>query len=380
MAMDKSRASSQSVEFEIVHAVRGRVRLRLRGKLTRELLQQIVGHLHRQAGILTVQIKQKTNSLVVTYAPDVISLEQLTDYLQSWGEAVTGTQVVTLTLEKSPNLAYSRLFSLVPPLVGLAVARGLQVSGWKSILTYILTAGITREAIDSVRGESEPEESSPAQKVPTTEEIVTKEISSLLTAINSDYQIVHHVPGRIRLRIPEIKRDRHYAYQLKSLLERDDRITEVRLKTNSSSVVILYEREAISNLKGESLDLNNRDLNNSNSEVEKPKSSTHSDPKQPPRESDLNSDLNDVPPSGDESASESVSLTSKPDTDTSDLVEEAAEATTPITNDESETETPQEFAKPETTDHAGYWSNFKSSMMLTMLQLMGGMPVHTAKI
>ena len=258
MAMEKSTASSTNVEFQIVHAVRGRVRLRLESDRARELLPDIAHHLRQQAGIHKVQIKQTSNSLVVSFDPDAISIEQLTESLQSFGFSQISTEAIEQLTKESRAITYSRLFSLVPPLVGLAIARGLQVSGWKSILTYILAAGVTREIIDQVTGESEESEKvelSPAKKVSTTE-IVTEEIAPLLTAIETNYEIVHQIPGRIRLRVPKISRDRNYAQELKHLLEQDNRITDIRLKTNSSSVVILYNPEALSDSNREQLAAN----------------------------------------------------------------------------------------------------------------------------
>ncbi len=260
MVMEKSRASSTHVECEIVHAVKGRVRLRLKkGDRARELLPNIAHHLRQQAGILTVKIKPTNNSLLFTFDPDVISLKELTDSLHSLGlikRAIKGSDQLT---DQSHAITYSRLFSLVPPLVGLAIARGLQVSGWKSILTYILAAGVTREVIDQITGEAENEsenvELSPAKQISTTE-VVAEEISPLLTAIETDFEIVHQTAGRIRLRVPRISRDCNYAQELKHLLEQDNRITAIRLKTNSSSVVILYDSKALSDFNREQVAVN----------------------------------------------------------------------------------------------------------------------------
>ncbi|MDJ0569997.1 MAG: hypothetical protein QNJ53_13255 [Pleurocapsa sp. MO_192.B19] len=85
-------------------------------------------------------------------------------------------------------------------------------------------------------------------------------------------------------------------------------------------------------------------------------------------------------PPGDETASEPKSSTSETETDANDTLETEAKSTTPIPDDESEIETHQEFSNGETITKAGYWSDFKSSMLLTMLQLMGNMQVQTAEI
>ena len=387
MARDKNIASSTNVELEIVHAVRGRVRLRLKSGAAREILLRIADLLRQQGGIRTVQIKQTSNSLVVTFDPDAISIEQLTDSLQPFGLNPTSTKGIAQSKVESQAITYSKLFSLVPPLVGLGVARGLQVSGWKSILTYILAAGVTREVIDQVTGESEEVKLSPAKQA-STSEIVAAEISTLLRAIETDYEIVHQTPGRIRLRVPRISRDydarstkgdRTYAQELKRLLEQDNRIIDVRLKINSGSVVILYSPEALSESNKEKVALNNSNENKTIQSGEDSESLTI-----PARKTTIESnlsDLSDAPPPHDETAFEPKSLTSetKTDLDIKDTLEAEAESTITIADDQSEIETDLEFTNGGTIAKAGYWSNFKSSMLLIMLQLMGDPQVQTAK-
>ena len=320
MAKEQNIASSKNVELEIVHAVRGRVRLRLKSGFARELLPSALPLLQQQAGILRVQIKQATNSLVVDFDPDVTSIEKLTDLLQSFG-AIASVNVAIAPVNESPSLTYSKLFALLPPLVGLAIARSLPVAGWKSIVTYILAAGVTREVIDLATGESEGEseeiESSPVNQV-SLREVAAEEILPFLTAIDSDYQIVHHIRGRIRLRVPRITSDRNYAQELKRLLEKDNRITDLRLKIKSGSIVILYDPIA---------------LNESNTQkVDESASSTTGDREKP----DTESDLNDLPPSDNGSVSDS-------ETDTRDTLGTEAESTTPIADEQSAEETHQEF-------------------------------------
>ncbi len=94
MTMEESAASSTNVELEIVHAVRGRVRLRLKSDLARELLPEIANHLRQQAGIHQVQIKQASSSLIVTFDANVISRQQLTDSLQSWDFSPISTEAI----------------------------------------------------------------------------------------------------------------------------------------------------------------------------------------------------------------------------------------------------------------------------------------------
>ena len=88
------------------------------------------------------------------------------------------------------------------------------------------------------------------------------------------------------------------------------------------------------------------------------------------------SDLNDTPPPDDETSSEPITLTSE----TSDTVETEEESTAPIADEESETEANQELAEQDTISKGDYWLNFKSSMLLAMLEMMGNLQLQTAVI
>ena len=376
MVMEKNTASSINAELEIVHAVRGRMRLRLKGDDARELLPSIAHHLRKQVGIHTVQTKPTSNSLVVTYDSGAISVEQLTDSLHSFGSIAIPTEAISRSTGESHTLTYSRLFSLVPPLVGLGIARGLGVSGWKSILTYILAAGLTREVIDQVTGEPEKIELSPVRQV-LRSEIVAEEVLTLLTVIDTDYEIVHHVPGRIRLRVPRISRDRTYGQELKHLLEQDTRIIKLRLKTNSSSLVIFYDPGVLADSNVETAILDDGKGKTVVQPVEESDNSTIPNQKTKDRQPTIKSDLNNTASPETETSSEPKSSTSETETGTSDADTSKA---TPIADDESESSTHQEFTTPRIITKSDYWSNFKSSILLTMLQLMGNRQVQTAEI
>ncbi len=325
MVKDKKKASKPpDAEFIIAHAVEGRVRLLVRGDDVRELLVKIAAQIKQQAGILSVQIKPNSNSLVINFEPKIVSREQLINFLHSCGWKISNIEETT---KQSQATNYRRILSLIPPLVGLAIARGLQVSGWKSILTYILATGLTREVITQATGE-ESMKSSPA--IPkaslSSTEIIVEEISSLLIALETDFEVVHHIPGRIRLRIPRISRDHKYGEELKQLLEQDERVTQVKLKPNSASVVILYQLQTTAQ-----------------SQLEETASLNGSKPQ------------NLI------------------------LVEQKVQTPTDATIT-SETTQPTITEQPETTKNTGYWSNFKSSMMLMMLKLLGNLPVATQTV
>lgn len=60
------------------------------------------------------------------------------------------------------------------------------------------------------------------------------------TAFKVNYQIVHAIPGRIRLRVPLLALDQSYALRLESLLNNETYITKVRISRNAASIAIYY--------------------------------------------------------------------------------------------------------------------------------------------
>jgi hypothetical protein len=61
-----------------------------------------------------------------------------------------------------------------------------------------------------------------------------------------DYQIIHNVPGRLRLLIPRLATDSEYAQRLQGLVESIKFVTEVRINPWARSLVVSYKNRVIS--------------------------------------------------------------------------------------------------------------------------------------
>lgn len=61
-----------------------------------------------------------------------------------------------------------------------------------------------------------------------------------------DYQVVHTITGRCRIRIPQIASDSEYASKLNWLIESLNFVTHVRLNAAASSVIVSYEVDIVS--------------------------------------------------------------------------------------------------------------------------------------
>ncbi|MBD2597188.1 cadmium-translocating P-type ATPase [Nostoc spongiaeforme FACHB-130] len=63
------------------------------------------------------------------------------------------------------------------------------------------------------------------------------------------YSVVHAVPGRMRLRIPQLRDNTAYMQRLQTLLEVDPLITSVRIKPAAASLVVTYKASQVNDAK-----------------------------------------------------------------------------------------------------------------------------------
>ncbi|BAZ11708.1 heavy metal translocating P-type ATPase [Calothrix sp. NIES-4071] len=61
-----------------------------------------------------------------------------------------------------------------------------------------------------------------------------------------DYQIVHAIEGRIRIRIPLLAEETNYNSKLQSLVESLNFVTDVRINPQAESIVVTYKYKKIS--------------------------------------------------------------------------------------------------------------------------------------
>ena len=232
-------------QLEVVHAVPGRWRLRLLGADVGESLKAIAQHLRQQEGVQCVQIKETTGRIVIIFDQNTLSLSQLRESLSPFNLSSTSLPSVKDAAQSSGEKVFSQLLSLIPVLLAWLVVKRLNLSGWKAIATYLLATGLIGEVIEQVQWQLFPS---------LTNESLAETMAQPQTPppINEakalGCQIVHHIPGRIRLSIPKIRQDKNYAQKLQLMLEQDSRITGVRLKPESGSVVVTYIGEALSGL------------------------------------------------------------------------------------------------------------------------------------
>lgn len=134
----------------LVHAVAGRLRLRITDSSLRSNLKAIEQQLQQQEGIRQVRINEQTGSLLILFEPNELSQVKLCKILDRCGisEIPGFSSDATIAVSRSKALSQTgkRLKAFIPPIIGLLTVRGLRVYGWKAIAIYLIVTRITRLA------------------------------------------------------------------------------------------------------------------------------------------------------------------------------------------------------------------------------------------
>ncbi|MGK7924755.1 MAG: HMA2 domain-containing protein [Spirulina sp.] len=233
--------------LEILHSVAKRVRLRAKDTKTKEQLPQIAQHLRNQVGIETVRINKETGSLTIFSESGQLCEEYLKTLLQPFEVIISEKSSTPSESETSPRV-WDRLYGFIPSIVGLIAIKGLGISGWQALIAYLVATGAMREGMEqlSALGSSSEDgdrDRAKTQKSRRPEKGKPTRAEQPLKSSEPSYEIVHQIPGRIRLKIPSLKKDRELIAKLENLTRWDNRITSVRVNPTTASVTIYYHTQ-----------------------------------------------------------------------------------------------------------------------------------------
>jgi hypothetical protein len=227
---------------KLVQAVEGCVQLRA-GDGTGILYLNLLGHqVGQEPGIVAVSTEEKTGDLIIVFNPNMIPLIQVLEMLQEWG--ITGIKSDADPVKQVGNflLHHQELETLAPMIAGMLVTQTLKLRGGWALLGNLIAASVTRQAIAQLEQNSTdaavltmPLMATPA---PTASQSVVKAPSGM------GVEIVHAIPGRVRLRVPTIAQDSTCADRLQTALSAQPEVTEIRLNPLTASIVVQYEMAA----------------------------------------------------------------------------------------------------------------------------------------
>ncbi len=343
-------------EIKILHAVAGRVRLGFTDSRTKEVITNtIVRQLRQQEEIKEIRINESLNNMLILFDANKLSLSRLFSIFQENGFTLTSDRGLTGKAEifHSDVLAQvgSGLQSIIPPAAGLLTSSCLGMQGWRAIVTYLVTSGVTREVIEQLPLELTT--TTETKDAPTRVKPLTK------TGALASYKIVHATGGRIRLRVPRITWDWNYAGKLADLLASNDNISSVRVNPSTGSVVVTYRADAFTNNE---LPAQTRKILANIFEV---LNSTEAIEALEPLNNKPKRDINSM----SEVWEKNLQLETFP-VQEAELIEQAG------TETNRAIEAREDSSGSTDAVQIGLWSRFKSCMLSMMLKLMASLPVQ----
>ncbi|MEM7062571.1 MAG: HMA2 domain-containing protein [Cyanobacteria bacterium P01_B01_bin.77] len=137
---------------------------------------------------------------------------------------------------------YSEVAVILPVLAGLLVTSRLQLRGANALIVNLTIAAISRQIMHQLKHEAtaSPAEANGAAPVSAK--------SAEVKSTEDDYKVLHSVPGRLRLQIPQLREDQHFSKRLETSLLNDSIVSKVRLNRAAASVVIQYRDSSLSEL------------------------------------------------------------------------------------------------------------------------------------
>ncbi|MGJ5674707.1 MAG: HMA2 domain-containing protein [Nostochopsis sp.] len=265
----RSTARSMLGKLKIIHITQGRVRIRAIDVSQNSILESLSRQLREHHGVTEVTINHKTSSLVVKFDETRLSLPQILAILQEFGiqqhQTVSDSQNNSdpFAAWKSVEFWKEQGLSFIPLFVGLGVTGAIGIKGLAAIPVYMITADATQRVIGYIEPQllgskknkklntaSATKSITKPQVTPQTslakvEQITTikRELFPVKNVDNAKitYNIVHAIPGRIRMSVPKLAHDRDYAKRLERLLKTDPQVTNVRVNCDAASVAIAYQ-------------------------------------------------------------------------------------------------------------------------------------------
>jgi Cu2+-exporting ATPase len=245
--MKQTPAQTLNSEFQVVHAVPGRVRIRSTGSKESSTLDNVAKQLRKQDGVCHVQTNPTTNSLVVTFNENTLSLPQNLEIHQTSTE-ISETSETTQPLPELQLDSFLKELSdldsgqiaksLIPLVAGILVTGALGVEGFIAFPVYLITTNVTRQVIKQVESELLTQEQESDRSQPSS---IQNPKSKIQNPDEVAYQIVHAIPGRIRFRVPRIASDSDYTHRLTVLTKADANVTDVRVNEAAASIAVSYE-------------------------------------------------------------------------------------------------------------------------------------------
>lgn len=129
---------------------------------------------------------------------------------------------------------------ILPVAIGVFVTSRFQLRGANALLVNLLVASLARQLFIQLKKE---------QPLAVTESNNSSATVAEIEASEADlqgYAIAHAVPGRVRLKMPQLAIDADFARRLQQALNADEYVKQVRINRPAASIAINYINQGLS--------------------------------------------------------------------------------------------------------------------------------------
>lgn len=130
--------------------------------------------------------------------------------------------------------------TILPVVIGLFVTSRFRLRGANALLVNLLVASVVRQVFFQLKQQA-PQLAAEKEVTPNQESDTSDTEPNL-----QGYAIAHAVPGRVRLRMPQLAIDAEFAQSLQSALDADEYVSKVRVNRAAASIAINYKNQGLS--------------------------------------------------------------------------------------------------------------------------------------
>ncbi len=129
---------------------------------------------------------------------------------------------------------------ILPVAIGVLVTSQFKLRGANALLVNLLVASLASQIFTQLKQEQSPAVNENNHLSSTGEQIEESETNL------QGYTIAHAVPGRVRLRMPQLAIDADFAHHLQQALNADEYVKQVRINRAAASIAINYKNQGLS--------------------------------------------------------------------------------------------------------------------------------------
>ena len=129
---------------------------------------------------------------------------------------------------------------ILPVVIGVFIATRFKLRGANALIVNLLVASLARQIFIHLKQEKPQAVSENNNSSSNVVEMAASETNL------QDYAIAHAVPGRVRLRMPQLAINADFARSLEQALNADEYVKSVRINRTAASIAINYDNQGLS--------------------------------------------------------------------------------------------------------------------------------------